>query len=259
MSHRGERGASKWRAVREMRELITPVTDELAPYQPSQRYLVIDERHLEDEDLPAGNLVTAVIGLECSRSLEDLMDVVEGLRKRLGEGEEALAREFVEWVNGLTSGLAPESEETPMAKTLEEAQMTLEERVAQWPRQWFQEGLEQGLAHERTLLRRLAPEGEETPMAKTLEEAQMTLEERVAQWPKQWFREGFEQGLAHERTLLRRQAASRFGAETAQLLAELLEGIADPERLADTGDLILHCDTGDALLAGVRALPGPSK
>ena len=32
--------------------------------------------------------------------------------------------------------------------------MTLEERVAQSPKQWFQEGLEQGLAHERALLLR---------------------------------------------------------------------------------------------------------
>ena len=42
--------------------------------------------------------------------------------------------------------------------------MTLEERVAEWPKQWFREGHEQGLAHERALLRRLAASrfGEET-------------------------------------------------------------------------------------------------
>ena len=42
--------------------------------------------------------------------------------------------------------------------------MTLEERVADWPKQWFREGREQGvregiergLEHERALLRRLA-------------------------------------------------------------------------------------------------------
>ena len=42
--------------------------------------------------------------------------------------------------------------------------MTLVERVAEWPKQWLQEGIEQGLAHERALLRRQAALrfGEET-------------------------------------------------------------------------------------------------
>ena len=34
--------------------------------------------------------------------------------------------------------------------------MTLEERVAEWPKQWLREGIEQGLRHERALLRRQA-------------------------------------------------------------------------------------------------------
>ena len=34
--------------------------------------------------------------------------------------------------------------------------MTLEERVKEWPAQWLREGREEGLEHERTLLRRMA-------------------------------------------------------------------------------------------------------
>ena len=34
--------------------------------------------------------------------------------------------------------------------------MTLVERAAEWPKQWLQEGIEQGLAHERALLCRQA-------------------------------------------------------------------------------------------------------
>ena len=46
--------------------------------------------------------------------------------------------------------------------------MTLEERVAEWPKQWLQEGIkqgiEQGIEHERALLCRMAASrfGEET-------------------------------------------------------------------------------------------------
>ena len=34
--------------------------------------------------------------------------------------------------------------------------MTLVGRAAEWPKQWLQEGIEQGLTHERALLRRQA-------------------------------------------------------------------------------------------------------
>ena len=34
--------------------------------------------------------------------------------------------------------------------------MTLVERVAEWPKRWLQEGIEQGLAHQRALLCRQA-------------------------------------------------------------------------------------------------------
>jgi len=41
-------------------------------------------------------------------------------------------------------------------RKLEELKMTLEERVAEWPKQWLREGIEQGLTHQRALLRRQA-------------------------------------------------------------------------------------------------------
>ena len=49
-------------------------------------------------------------------------------------------------------------------------------------------------------------------------------------------------------TLLRRQAAARFGAATADRLANALAVEADPERLAEIGEDIVGCTTGDELL-----------
>ena len=117
------------------------------------------------------------------------------------------------------------------------------------------------------LARRLAPGGGPPPApVYTLEDVRMTLEERVSEWPRQWRQEGLEQGLAQgierglgqQRALLRRLAASRFGDDAAERLAPLLERIADPERLAEVGDLVVRCGTADELVAradAVRADP----
>ena len=157
-------GAEPWTATSEVRGLITPVGRWLAPYQPSQRYCLLDLRHLAAEDLPYRNLLRAVARLEQSR-------------------------------------------------TLEEATMTLVERVAEWPKQWLREGREQGVA-----------EGRE---------------------------QGRAQGVDQQRALLCRQAAARFDADTAARLGDLLASVADPERLAEVGDWLVRCDTAAEFLARV--------
>ena len=203
MLYNGER---RWKAPVDVGELIAPVGSALAPYQPSQRYLVLDERHVARDDLSEDNLMAAVVGLEQSRSPADLARVAEVLWERLRDPRhDELGRAFVGWMRCLAERFAPGEEEDPfpVGATLEDVRMTLEERVAQWPKQWFQEGRE----------------------------------------------EGREEGLAHERALLRRMATSRFGAGTAERLSETLARIADPDRLADIGEWLVRCDTGEEFLA----------
>ena len=195
-------GATRWQAAVDVADLIAPVGPPLALYQQSQRYFVLDEQHVGDDDLPGSNLMAAVIGLEQSRSPADLVRVVDTLRERLRDPADAdLRRAFTEWVWRLARRLVPEEGEEPL------------------------------------------------PVRTTLEDMRMTLEERVAQWPKQWFQEGLEQGLEHERALLLRQTTSRFGANTAEHLSGTLARIADPDRLADIGDWLVRCDTGEEFLA----------
>ena len=200
-------GEARWTAALEVRELVSPVGPSLSPYQPSQRYLVLDERHVEEDDLPSRNLMKAVVGLEQSRTTADLLRVVVALQEWLPTGRDGeLMRAFAEWV--------------------------------------------------RRLEKRLAPAGaEELPPAETLQEVRMTLEERVSQWPKEWFQQGFERGLEHERALLCRQVASRFGVDTAEPLSAALAGTTDPDRLADIGDWLVRCDTGEEFLARVLSSP----
>ena len=54
--------------------------------------------------------------------------------------------------------------------------------------------------------------------------------------------------LAQQATLVR-LAQRKFGSETAEGLAALLEGVADLERVAEVADLIIDCGSGRDFLA----------
>ena len=211
-------GEDPWEAADEVSELIQPVDGALASYRPRLRHYVLDERHAGEDDLPGRNLVTAVIRLEQSRFLSDLIPVTEILQDRPRSPEDdELSQALADWGQEILGRVAPEGEQLPAKMTLREVSMTVVERVSEWPKQWAREGREQGMR-----------EG---------------LEQGIEQ--------GFERGLAHERALLRRMAASRFGADTAERLSEVLADIADPERLAEVGEWLVRCDTGGEFLARV--------
>lgn len=57
-------GRPRWSAPEEVGETIAAVGSALAPFQPRQRYPLIDEHAMRAEDLPAGNVVSAQIELE---------------------------------------------------------------------------------------------------------------------------------------------------------------------------------------------------
>ena len=105
--------------------------------------------------------MTAVVGLERSRSPADLKRVVEVLVEWLRDPrDDELKHAFADWVRQMAEGLMFGGGKLPPVRTLEGVKMTLVERVAEWPKQWLREGreqgLEQGLERERALLRRMA-------------------------------------------------------------------------------------------------------
>ena len=92
-------GASPWTGRLDMRALIADVPEVLVPYQPAQRSLLLDERHVAVDDLPLGNLMRAVIGFEQSRTPADIVQVVGTLRGWLRSARDSeLERAFVAWV-----------------------------------------------------------------------------------------------------------------------------------------------------------------
>ena len=243
---------SRWTAPLDVTDTVSSVVGALARYQPSLRYFLLDVGRYGVDDLPRGNLVSALILLENSRSLAELERGLDRLAVWVrGSGERELKRAFGGWIRQvLLRGRFPETA-LERAAELEEERTMLEEQVEEWTRQWFEDGRKQGRAEERALLHRLTARkfGADVELA---EEGTM-LEEQVEEWTRQWFEDGREegrkQGRAEERALLlHRLTARKFGAETADRLSGVLNGLADPERLAEVGEWIIECETSAELL-----------
>ena len=79
-----------------------------------------------------------------------------------------------------------------------------------------------------------------------------------AQGLEQGLERGLEQGIEQERARglarLRRHAAIKFGARTAERLADLLGGTIAAEQMERVGDWIMECDRGGDLLARVTTM-----
>ena len=156
-------GDSPWRPATEMRELIAAPPPALAPCQPSQRHFVLDERRVRAEELKLHELTLAVAQLEQSRSVADLARVARRLTERLsGTGEGELRRTFADWLRTLERrlGAGDQTRRPPDDLSLEDMTVSLEERVAEWPKPYIQQGREEGrregMEQQRQMLRRLA-------------------------------------------------------------------------------------------------------
>ena len=156
-------GDAPWKPTTEMRDLIAAPSPLLAPYQPSQRHFVLDQRRAQAEDFKLHELTWTVAQLEQSSSADDLARIGRRLTGLLaGAGEYELRRTFAHWLWALGRSLVG-SGPVPMPPedvNLEDMAMSLEERVAQWRKPYIEqgraEGISLGMEHERRLLRRLA-------------------------------------------------------------------------------------------------------
>ena len=195
---------SRWTVPLDVTDTLSSVAEALARYQPSQRYFLLDVGRYGADDLPRGNLVSALILLENSRTPGELKRALDRLVAWVrGPGERELKRTFGGWIwQVLLRGQFPGAV-LERAAELEEERTMLEEQVQEWTRQWFEEGREEG--HEQGLER------------------------------------GIEQGRAEERALLCRLTARKFDADTAERLSGVLNELADPERLAEAGEWIIEC------------------
>ena len=84
-------------------------------------------------------------------------------------------------------------------------------------------------------------------------ELRTAVQDRVRAWREADREQGRAEGVEQERALLRRLTERKFGADTAGRLEALLAGIEDPERLADVGEWIIDCGSGDDLIARLES------
>ena len=218
-------GESPWSAALDVRDLIVETGPTLAAYQPSQRCLLLDERHVEADDM--GELTSAVVRLEQSSTAEDLFAVEQMLAKLLvGPEHRELRRAFADWLWVLERQLRSPDEpaaQPPPDLSLEEVGMRLEERVARWRDPWIEQGKQQGI--------------------------ELGKQQGIELGVEQGIEQGIEQGKReHGREQLRRQAEARFGATTAERLSALLQAEDDLQRLDALAVAVVRCETADELL-----------
>ena len=150
-----------------------------------------------------------------------------GLRDLLREPADwDLSRAFVAWIQD-TARRTDHGVALNLGATLEEASMSLADRVAQWPEQYRQEGRREGVVEGR---REGVVEGR---------------------------REGIVEGLRRERALLRRLANLRFGESVADRVDATLANIDDWDLLAHAGEIIVRAETSRELTLRMAKEMGP--
>ncbi len=112
----------------------------------------------------------------------------------------------------------------------------------------------------RMLYRRFAdsdhdPHGDHLRKALRYMEEPTMLEEAITEWRQAALAEGRSEGLREgERTLLRQLTVRRFGASAGDALAALMADEQDAGRLAELGNLVVDCESGEELLRQGRSV-----
>ena len=95
----------------------------------------------------------------------------------------------------------------------------------------------------------------EMPELVNVREAIIMLQQVGMDWSAKLRDEGRAEGRAEGQVeVVRLQAARKFGAETAERLAERLAEITDPKRAVEIGEWLIECGSGEELLDRVEGL-----
>ena len=222
-------GRRPWTAPVDLGGGLGNLPARLADIQPKFEYMLLEVRCFDRDALALGlqegasgvNFALAQFALE-NASAESLPEAMSAVARLLrAEGELDLAESFGMWVEGVLEprlGVRLPS----LARMMEEPPM-LAETLDEWAEEKYRLGQTEGMERGRA--------------------------EGLRRGVEQGRFEGRAEGMERERALLLRQARRRFGADVAEALSKLIEGVEDPDRLAEVGDLVVDCATGSDLLA----------
>ena len=152
-------GEPQWTAKEDMAGLCAAPAENLAPYQPAQRYFLLDlERY--PAPLPEGrNLFAILVRLVQSRHLEEEAAVVDVLIEWLHKetAPEDLARAFWAWMGYAHVPAWRQKMAWPVLKDWREAGTMLRESVNEWTTKWIAQGRAEGRTEGQiAVMRRLA-------------------------------------------------------------------------------------------------------
>jgi predicted transposase YdaD len=141
-------GPRPWTAPLDVGELVEPLPGGLDRYRPQLRYLLLDERRYEDDELaPLRNLVAALFRLENSRQMQDFRRVLSTLIEWLTlPAQESLLRAFFVWVSRVALRRRLPGVVLPELHSLQEVNAMLQEHDIDWTRDWREQGLAEGRA-----------------------------------------------------------------------------------------------------------------
>ena len=204
-------GAKPWDAPTRLEKMLAEEAKAFLPFALGHEFLLVSEAEEARALTRADTPRTAGLRLRYARDRAEFGEALAILRELLPEDSPA-RRALVEWVR--SSMIEDGAKEEEMAELRE-----LEDLASPVVETWW--------AAERREARR-----------KGLEEGR---------------REGRQEGEARarleQRATLVRLARRKFGSETAEGLAALLEGAADLEGVAEVADLIIDCGSGRDFLA----------
>ncbi|MDR1423765.1 MAG: Rpn family recombination-promoting nuclease/putative transposase [Azoarcus sp.] len=138
-------GKPEWRAPLDVADCFGPPPDGLEAYRPALRYLLLDERRLQQHpQKEMRNFADAVFRMEASQRLQDAIAVIAALKDVLRTPElQTVRRAFSQWIKALLQRRATDSmiEEIDTIKDVfEELEMLTEHRET-----WFDDALEKGI------------------------------------------------------------------------------------------------------------------
>ena len=141
-------GTARWWARQDMAGLCAPAGEDLAPYQPAQRYFLLDLDRYSAPLPEERNLFAILVRLVRSRCPEDETVVVDALIEWLHEetATEGLARAFWAWMGYAHVPAWRKKMDWPVLKDWREGGTMLRESVNEWTAKWRVEGRVEGQA-----------------------------------------------------------------------------------------------------------------
>ncbi|HEX8610347.1 MAG TPA: Rpn family recombination-promoting nuclease/putative transposase [Telluria sp.] len=143
-------GAPRWSASMELADLLMQAPDELGPFQPSQRYVLIDQQRLDRAALEANSNVLALLfRLELSRFSDVSIEVLPALATWYKDAPQTSLRNSVQqWINALLARETGNPEWLALGSMKEVTEM--EGKVGTWAEEIEEIGFQKGCAEGKT-------------------------------------------------------------------------------------------------------------